>query len=103
MPKALRVRYSNNLEKYLRLLNVVRRSKKASFQVLKDQMKKNIDSWSTRFLSHEVKKEFIKSNLQVILTYAMTCFLLPKSLCDELESIVARFWWQNSHGKRGLH
>ncbi|MBA0814712.1 hypothetical protein Gohar_020522, partial [Gossypium harknessii] len=33
----------------------------------------------------------------------MMCFLLPKSLCEELESIMARFWWQKEHGRRGIH
>lgn len=37
------------------------------------------------------KEVFIKAILQAILTYTMACFLLPKVLCDELESIVPRF------------
>ncbi|KAK8341379.1 hypothetical protein V6Z12_A08G162600 [Gossypium hirsutum] len=33
----------------------------------------------------------------------MSCFLLPNSLCGEIENICARFWWQKGHGKRGIH
>lgn len=66
-------------------------------------MKKKVDSSSHRFLSQGGKEVFIKSVLQAIPTYAMTCFLLLKTLCDELEAIVARFWWQKSHGKCGIH
>ncbi|KAA3478992.1 reverse transcriptase-like protein [Gossypium australe] len=33
----------------------------------------------------------------------MACFLLPKTLCSELENIMARFWWQKKHGQRGIH
>lgn len=47
----LGVHYSINLEKYLGLPNTVGRSKKASFQVLKDRIKEKNDNWSTRFLS----------------------------------------------------
>lgn len=41
--------------------------------------------------------------LQAIPTYSMACFLLPKSLCEDLEGIVARFWWQKNRGKKGIH
>ncbi|KAA3465120.1 reverse transcriptase [Gossypium australe] len=33
----------------------------------------------------------------------MAFFLLPKSLCTELESLIAKFLWQKGHGKRGIH
>ncbi|KAA3473813.1 reverse transcriptase [Gossypium australe] len=39
--------------------------------------------------------------LQAIPTYSMVCFLLPKSFCDELESVIGRFWWQKGRGKKG--
>lgn len=52
-------------------------------------MQKKIYGWSPVFLSQGGKEVFIKSALQVISTYAITCFLLPKSLCDEMKRIVA--------------
>ncbi|KAL1149784.1 hypothetical protein V6Z11_A10G214000 [Gossypium hirsutum] len=33
----------------------------------------------------------------------MNCFLLPSTVCKELEVILARFWWQKKTGRRGLH
>lgn len=54
-------------------------------------------------LSQGGKEVFIKVILQAIPTYTMACFLLLKVLCDELKSIVARFWWQKGHGKRGIY
>lgn len=47
---------------------MVGRIKLAYFQNLKDQMKKKIDSWSTRFLSQSGKEVFINLVLQVIPT-----------------------------------
>ncbi|GMJ02408.1 hypothetical protein like AT4G29090 [Hibiscus trionum] len=35
--------------------------------------------------------------------YSMSCFLLPISFCHELEQILARFWWQHSQDRRGIH
>ncbi|KAA3467612.1 reverse transcriptase [Gossypium australe] len=80
--------------KSLGLPNVVGRRKKESFQNLKDRVYLRIERWSTRLLSQGGKEVFIKSVLQAIPTYAMSCFLLPKSLCGELENIFANFWWQ---------
>lgn len=48
------------------------------------------------------KEIFIKSMLWAIPNYAMSCFLLLRSFCDELEGIFAKYWWQKSHGKRGI-
>ncbi|KAA3476861.1 reverse transcriptase [Gossypium australe] len=84
----LGVRNSSSPEKYLGLPNVI---------------SLRIDSWSTRFLSQGGKEIFIKSVLQAIPTYAMSCFLLPKTLCEMIKNKFARFWWQKGAGKRGIH
>ncbi|KAA3490640.1 reverse transcriptase [Gossypium australe] len=99
----LGVRSSADMEKYLGLPNTVGRRKKESFQNLKDNIQAKIKGWSSRFLSQGGKEVFIKSVLQAIPTYAMSCFLFPNSLCGELEGTMAKFWWQKAHGKRGIH
>ncbi|KAA3466274.1 reverse transcriptase [Gossypium australe] len=99
----LGVRPSTNMEKYLGLPSLVGRCKKASFQALKEQFLLRIKGWCTRFLSQGGKEVFIKAVLQAIPTYAMSCFLLPKGFCDELEKTIARFWWQKSFGRKGIH
>lgn len=87
----LEVRSLTNLEKYLGLPNMVGRRKNESFQYLKKKAYTRIEGWSTRVLSQRGKEVFIKSVLQAIPTHAMSCFLLPNSLCGELESIFAKF------------
>ncbi|KAA3475512.1 reverse transcriptase [Gossypium australe] len=82
---------------------MVGRRKKEAFQNLKDRFKQRIDNWSTRHLSQGGKEVFIKAILQAILMYTMACFLLPKTLCADLESIIAKFRWQKGHGQRGIH
>lgn len=98
----MEIRSLNEPERYLGLLNMVGRRKNESFQNLKDRLEKRIDNWFSRFLSQGVKEIFIKSILQAIPTYMITCFLLPKKLCNELESIVAKFWRQKGHGRRAF-
>lgn len=99
----LRVRYSNNLEKYLGFSNMVGRRKKEAFQNLKDRFRKKIHGYNVKFLSQGGKEIFLKSVLQATPTYFMTYFLLPKSLYGELNSLIARFWWQKGKGKREIH
>ncbi|KAA3481753.1 reverse transcriptase [Gossypium australe] len=99
----LGVKSSSNPEKYLGLPNMVGKRKKEAFQNLVDRINSRIDSWSSRLLSQGGKEVLIKSVLQAIPTYAMSCFLLPKSLCEKIESRFARFWWQKGAGKRGIH
>ncbi|KAA3480252.1 reverse transcriptase [Gossypium australe] len=99
----LTIRISNDIERYLGLPNMVGRKKRSSFQNLKDRLNQKIDNWSTRALSQGGKEVFIKAVLQAIPTYSMSCFLLPKVLCNELEGIIAKFWWQKSRNKKGIH
>lgn len=35
----------------------------------------------------------LESVAQAVLTHIMSCFLLQKGLCDELEGMMRNFWW----------
>ncbi|KAA3483968.1 reverse transcriptase [Gossypium australe] len=96
----LGVRSSESPEIYLGLPNMVGRRKKEAFQNLVDRIAVRIEAWSSRLLSQGGKEIFIKSVLQAILTYAMSCFLFPKALYERIESRIAHFWWQKGAGKR---
>lgn len=87
------MRMSTNLKKYLGLPNMVEKGKKASFQYIKYKINLRIEGWSMRFLSQEGKEVLIKSILQALPTYAMTCFLLPKKFFGDLDRLTANFWW----------
>ena len=32
--------------------------------------------------------------VQVVPTYTMSCFLIPKGLCEEIEGMIRNFWWE---------
>lgn len=49
--RALNVRCSTDMERYLGLPNLVGRKKKLAFQNLKDCMKQKINNWSIRHIS----------------------------------------------------
>lgn len=44
----------------------------------------------------------IKSVLQSIPTYVMSCFRLPEYLIHELEYIISKFWWGDGSGIRTI-
>lgn len=100
---ALGVCYSNDPDRYLGLPSMVGCNKKFAFQSLKDRLRHKIDSWSVKFLSQGGSEVFVKSVLHSILMYTMMCFLLPRSFCNELESIISKFWWQKGHNRKGIH
>ena len=40
---------------------------------------------------------------QAIPTYAMACFNLTKSLCDEISQFICRHWWNQQPDERKMH
>ena len=45
----------------------------------------------------------IKSVIQVIPTYTMSCFKLPKGLIKDLEILICKFWWGYGGDSRKVH
>ena len=78
--------------RYLGLPSVIGKSKKTIFGFLKDRLWKRIPSWKNRFLSRVGKEILIKLVAQAIPSYCMSTFLLPKTLCDELQRMMNSFW-----------
>lgn len=49
--------------------------------------------WKEKLLSKGGKEILIKAVTSTILVYAMSCFHLPTSFCNKINTIVAKFWW----------
>lgn len=90
-------------EKYLGLPTLIDRSKKIVFASIKDRMWKKLHDWKEKLISKAGKEVLIKAVARSILTHAMSCFQLPKTFCDELNPIMANFWWGNTGDKCGIH
>ena len=79
--------------KYLGLPFFIRRSKKQVFATLMERIGQKLAGWKGKLLSMGGKEILIKSGAQAIPTYTIGCFLLPQSLCDDIESMMRNFWW----------
>jgi hypothetical protein len=90
--------------KYLGLPSMVGRSKKATFNFIKDKVWNKINSWSSKCLSKAGREVMIKSVLQSIPSYMMSIFRLPNTLLDEIEKMMNAFWWGNGGANnKGMH
>ncbi|XP_050211436.1 uncharacterized protein LOC126661625 [Mercurialis annua] len=89
-------------KKYLGMPTMVGRSKKPIFDFLKDRLHKRISGWKEKFLSKAGKEVLIKSIAQSIPTYIMSYFALPVTFCNEMQSIISRYWWSGSDDKRKI-
>lgn len=90
--------------KYLGLPSLVGRSKNRVFDFVKEKVWKKIQGWQSKPISRAGKAILIKNAAQSIPSYCMSCFLLPKTLCQEIERMLNRFWWNSGTGaRRGVH
>jgi hypothetical protein len=90
-------------EKYLGLPVYVGKSKMNTFAYLKDRIWKRMQGWNEKFLSWAGKEILIKAVAQAIPTFAMGCFDLSKTLCDQIGAMICRFWWNHQEGKHKIH
>lgn len=81
---------------YLGLPSLVGKSKTRVFGYLKERARKRIQGWYKKPVSRAGKSVLIKNVAQAIPAYTMSCFLLPKSLCQDLEVMFNKFWWRSS-------
>lgn len=88
-------------DRYLGLPTQIGRTKVEVFNFLKDRLWSRVHGWSEKHLSMAGREVLIKSVLQAIPTYVMSCFKLPQSILAEVEKIIRRFWW-GSKKSRGI-
>ncbi|KAK9989340.1 hypothetical protein SO802_029579 [Lithocarpus litseifolius] len=77
--------------KYLGLPSVIGKSKIQVFTEIKEKVAKKLLGWKEKMLSLGGKEILIKAVTQAIPTYTMSCFLLLKGLCEDLERMTRNF------------
>ena len=79
--------------KYLGLSSIIGRSKTKVFAKMKEKVGRKLAGWKGKLLSIGGKEILIKAVTQMVLTYTMSCFLIPKGLCEEIKGMIRKFWW----------
>lgn len=69
--------------KYLGLPSFWGQSKAEAYTFLVEKSLNKMQGWKSKLISQGGKETLIKSVVQTIPTYAMSCFLLPKSICNK--------------------
>ena len=87
-------------EKYLGMPSDVGSSKNGAFKYLRDRVWSKVKGWMEKLLSAGGKEVLIRSVAQAIPVYSMSCFLLPRGLCQHINSLIRKFWWGGKEGER---
>ena len=78
--------------KYLGLPLIIGKSKVEIFEEINEMVEKKLSGWKKKILSVGGREILIKAVAQAIPTYTMSCFQIPKSLYDEIEGMMRKFW-----------
>ncbi|XP_073051686.1 uncharacterized mitochondrial protein AtMg00310-like [Primulina eburnea] len=99
----LSVRVVQGHDLYLGLPTFSTRQKKMQFQYLIERIVERIKGWGSKTYSAGGKEILIKSVLQSIPSYAMSCFRIPKSILEAIEKECSDFWWGKVDEKKRMH
>jgi hypothetical protein len=80
-------------EKYLGLPTAVGRSTTKAFEPIPAKVRGLVGGWSEKLLSSAAKEVLIKSVVQAIPTYPMSCFILSSRTRKKITGAVSNFWW----------
>ena len=90
-------------EKYLGLPMVGGKSKVNTFWELREKISKRVMGWKEKYISKAGREILIKTVTQAIPTYTMGIFKIPKTLCDTINSTLAKYWWRQIKEARKIN
>src|ERR1044072_1409032 len=103
LSELLGVKAVDSYDKYLGLPTVIGKSKSQVFAFVKERVWKKLKGWKEKALSRAGREVLIKSVVQAIPAYIMSCFAMPITLCHEIETMISRFSWGGDVEKRKIH
>ena len=71
-----------------------------AFKYLKYRVWKKFHGWMEQSLLASGKEVLIKTVAQAVPTFSISCFRLPRGLCQHIDGLLWGFWWGSKEGKR---
>ena len=81
----------------LGLPNMMGRNKSGALQFIKDRLRDRINTWHGKFLSRAGGEVLLKIVAQALPTYTLNVFLFPLGFCQDLETMMNKYWWRHSN------
>ncbi|XP_068323301.1 uncharacterized protein [Pyrus communis] len=78
-------------------------SKQRGLAYVKGRIMEKLQGWKQSTLSRAGKEVLIKAVIQAIPAYPMSIFKFPAAVCQELDALVAGFWWGCKEGAHKIH
>ena len=85
--------------KYLGIPLFLTPHRKMDLNDIKERVENKLSSWKSKNLSWAGRATLIKSVAFAIPSYSMAVLQFPKGLCNQLDAIVRRFWWNPKSDK----
>ena len=93
---------SQRYDTYLGLPGLVGKSQILAFRSIIDRVEK-VAGLEAKISFPGRKEVLLKYLIQAILTYSMSSFLLLKTLCLEINSLMQKFWWNHQKNEAKIH
>ena len=90
-------------DKYLGLPTHVGAERTDCFQYLIDRVCQRIEGWKEKILSLGGKEVLLKAVAQAILSYAMSVFKIPKTICKGIINVMSWYWWGDEEDHKRMH
>lgn len=90
-------------ERYLGLPSMIGRKRSNFFTDIKLKIYNKVSSWQHKFFSCGGKEVLIKAAAQAIPAYAMSVFKIPLGICNDIQRVIANFWWGSKKDKKNIH
>ncbi|GAA0170020.1 hypothetical protein LIER_24375 [Lithospermum erythrorhizon] len=87
---------------YLGLPSHIGRSKREVFRYIMEKVEDQMRGWKGKLLSQASKEVMIKAVTSAIPIFVMNYFI-SVGIIDNLNSLMAKFFWCNAEGGRGIH